>query len=202
MSEKKWAVIDRAGVDEFVDVCESKEAAIKEARGQWHTLTSAEKKNREIIVGLISVNADGRPFAEDDKGNVDGDIYEICDNWNLEALRDKYGSATFDGKEYTLIDQSYCDIYGDSECYFCTAITGETDEEGRLMEYKVRWNETEEWSTQSATHKRLYAKKCDSEHGGEPLTAEEHDDLYRAETYCQDESNACDWDNPADVHMI
>jgi hypothetical protein len=82
-------------------------------------------------------------------------------------MRD-YGTVTYDGKEYRLIEDAYADNYKDRVCYFAKARRGKET-------YLVRWEETEYWQT----------REIDED----------------GNAYDNNESHACDWDNPADVQL-
>ena len=83
---ERWAVIDAAGMDEWLTVCGSKADALKEAARQWGTLTDSEKKDRlTFMVAKIHCQIfEGRPhdgrftWAELPDGSIDGDVYEIA----------------------------------------------------------------------------------------------------------------------------
>ncbi len=99
-----------------------------------------------------------------------------------------YGKVTLNGVTYTLLDQAHADNYGtDGEIrYYANAV----DEEGN--ECTVTWQTTVQWD-EANEHYRLNERFNE-------LTEEEIERLeeLEAKTLCsiEDESYACDWDNP------
>jgi hypothetical protein len=53
----------------------------------------------------------------------------------------------------------------------------------------VCWDTTAEWNKAQKTYKELWRK-----YTNEGLAESEKENMYDAESYIQDESNACDWD--------
>jgi len=107
-----------------------------------------------------------------------------------KANEQKYGTVVFGGKTYILTQQAYCDSYGTDGGvrYYAHAVaTDDTDDN----EYKVIWDTTEEWDNHQA--------------GGDIHPAEQDDkgDVIAPNemtcSFCEDESNACDWDKPVEV---
>ena len=88
---KKWAKIESNGMDEWMQVYDSKEKAIEEAENSWRRLTESEKKKQTITVGLVNVDADDEYF-EDEHGNIDADIYEVALVLNYEEEIKRYNS--------------------------------------------------------------------------------------------------------------
>lgn len=93
-----------------------------------------------------------------------------------------FGTVNFKGKTYTLMQSAYVENYRGGVAYFAAA----KDADGN--DYTVRWNTTPEWDEAQAEAERI-AKQY------EPSTAPS----YEYPALLDDESNACDWDNPADV---
>ena len=91
-------------------------------------------------------------------------------------MDNNYGTVTFEGKVYTLTEQAEAANYGtDGEVrYYANAV----DADGER--YKVAWETTEAWNEATEDYK----------------TTGEVNGLI------EDESNACDWDNPVDVREI
>ena len=78
---KKWCVIDATNTDEWLTVCKSKEAALKEASDHWDSMTDSDKKKRtRFLVGICNVDESGN-YLEDENGNIDADAYEIAKEW-------------------------------------------------------------------------------------------------------------------------
>ena len=92
--------------------------------------------------------------------------------------------VNYAGHTYTLQQDAYADNYGTDGAvrYYAHA----TDNDGN--DYTVRWNTTPEWDEAQAEAERI-AKQY------EPSTAPS----YEYPALLDDESNACDWDNPVDV---
>jgi len=125
-------------------------------------------------------------------------------NKNLEALEKQFGSIDFEGKKYFLTEIAYVNNYGTNGevRYYADAI----DAEGK--EYRITWETSEE-----------YDKACELMHLETSLTdfrgcLDEGEELRKKEIeeriaeleaedvrsfYCEDESNACDWDYPMSV---
>jgi hypothetical protein len=85
-------------------------------------------------------------------------------------------TVNFKGKVFTLTQDAYADNYGtDGEVrYYASAV----DSDGNV--YRAIWETTEEWNEAEAAY------KATGEVNG----------------YIEDESNACDWENPIDVMEI
>ena len=83
-----------------------------------------------------------------------------------------HGIVTFGGVEITLTQEAYADNHGSSVAYYAE---GE-DQAGNV--YKVRWCTTDAWDE---------AQQAAKEGLGE---------------WPDDESGACDWDNPVDAVLI
>ena len=90
-----------------------------------------------------------------------------------------YGTVTHNGKEYTLTQQAY--IVGSNEDPYY--IANATDSKGN--EYEV------EWELNEHTRKMYNEIERQIEAGGAPNYS-----------LVEDESDACDWDNPIDVREI
>lgn len=93
-----------------------------------------------------------------------------------EAIEAKFGTVEHEGKTLTLTQQAYCDNVGagDQVAYFARAV----DAEGNV--YKVKWDTTFDWDEAEAAFK------------ADPLNAPPN----------EDESLACDWDNPAAIVRV
>ena len=105
----------------------------------------------------------------------------------------EYGVVEFGGNTYILTQQAYCDNYGTDGGvrYYAHAVSADDADMGK---YKVVWATTPEWDNH---------QKGGSTHPKE--TDNEGHDIYpNDETcdFCEDESNACDWDSPVDVVVI
>jgi hypothetical protein len=87
-----------------------------------------------------------------------------------------YGTVNFNGKTLTLTQGAYCDNYGTqgNVRYYASAV----DADGN--KYIVAWDTTEQWQQ----WQKEYAN---------------HDNDYDYIAGLEDESNACDWDNPIEV---
>lgn len=94
-----------------------------------------------------------------------------------------FGTVNYQGKILTLTQQAYADNYGTNGGvrYYAHAV----DADGN--EYIVAWDTTGEWDTQ----REIYKRDGDST-----------DEGARALAYVEDESNACDWDSPANVEVL
>lgn len=110
-------------------------------------------------------------------------------------MKEEYGAVKKKGVEYILTQQAYADNYGaDGEVIYKAMAE---DEEGN--EYRVIWETTTEFDEAQELH---------SLENDEDLTDEE---IERKEEliengvkscYCEDESNACDWDNPVSISRV
>lgn len=91
----------------------------------------------------------------------------------LEKEYENFGSVEFEGKTYKLTENAYSDNYGtDGGIRYYASAT-----DGKGNEYKVAWDTTAEWDQANEQYKQTgeYSPLLD------------------------DESNACDWDTPAEV---
>lgn len=86
----RWALMRSYRTDEFLDVYGSKADAMRDAEYEWQHMTEAERESsRRFEVGLVHVQIcekdwEGKRFqyAEiDDRGRVDGDVYEFGKDW-------------------------------------------------------------------------------------------------------------------------
>lgn len=75
----KYIVIDRVKYDEFVREFDSKEDAIKWAKGDWDYMCAADKKCRDEYYVLESVNPD-----EEAEDHFDGNV--VWDAFDEEEL--------------------------------------------------------------------------------------------------------------------
>ena len=81
---------------------------------------------------------------------------------------------TIDGKEYTLLQDAYPENDGDTIRYYARA----TDADGAM--YLIAWDTTPEWDRHIiGDDGDCVIPDCDG--------------------YCEDPSNACDWDSPVSV---
>lgn len=90
------------------------------------------------------------------------------------VLRD-FGTVAHDGKTLILTEQAYMDNYGTNGAvrYYAHAV----DYDGNI--YRIAWDTTAAWDDE-----------CEKAKNGE----------YSG--YLDDESNACDWDNPAEIELV
>jgi len=122
----------------------------------------------------------------------------------------KHGKVTYDDREFALKEQAYADNYMGGVAYFASAM----DEEGN--DYAVRWNTTNETDLREELVKLQYRRNQADEDGEEfdegdaeriveicaELSIEDYDESDDAGIYTpNDESDACDWDSPAEVKM-
>ena len=123
----------------------------------------------------------------------------------LTATIDNY--VEYDGKTYLLTQQAYCDNYGTDGAvrYYAHAI----DSEGN--NYKVAWDTTETYDLMG----ELYRLDLKQQQQPEDFNDEDQErmneiceeldfDIAKSSpvAYIEDESNACDWDNPVDVKEV
>jgi hypothetical protein len=115
-----------------------------------------------------------------------------------------YGTVTFKGKTYKLIQDAYVDNYGTNGAvrYYVKAI-GED-----YKTYLVTWETTEKFDD-ACRLAYLDARYEDEEDDLPQVLIEERYALYEkydndppSSTYAEDEGNACDWDNPISVESI
>jgi hypothetical protein len=124
----------------------------------------------------------------DQFGELDGD---------LRYLDTKYGTVAFKGTEYTLTQQAYITNDGtDGDvCYKATAV----DIKG--VEYMVTWETTSEFDESQ----ELYNLE---QHNEDELSEEDKERMQELidnevnSALCEDEAEACDWDNPVAVNEI
>lgn len=93
----------------------------------------------------------------------------------FDMCAQNYGTVEHDEITLALCEQAYSSNYLNGIAYFATAI----DE--LENEYKVRWNTTEEWD-----------EACEA-------ASDDPDGCY---PILNDESEACDWDNPAEITPV
>jgi hypothetical protein len=87
----------------------------------------------------------------------------------------KYGTVEFGGRIYILTQQAYCDNYGtDGGVRYYAHAVAKNDAD--TNKYKVVWATTDEWDNHQKND-----ETC---------------------SFCEDESNACNWDNPIDVRIV
>jgi RecJ-like exonuclease len=107
--------------------------------------------------------------------------------YSEDIMNKNFGKATFNGIEYVLQQDAYVDNYGtDGEIRYYAAAK---DAQGN--EYMVTWGTSEDWNNASEEWKNICKEY-------EPKSAPE----YECPAILQDESNACDWDNPINVELI
>lgn len=99
------------------------------------------------------------------------------------AAAEKYGTVDHGGAALALTQQAYCENYGTDGGvrYYASAV----DIEGN--EYRVSWDTTQAWDAATAAAK---------------VSLAESGELGNEEYLLQDESNACDWDSPADITPV
>lgn len=112
---------------------------------------------------------------------------------NNFELKEKYGAVNFNGKEYILTQDAYADNYGnDSEVrYYAKAVDSDENE------YCVAWETSERWNLSQ----ELFCLEQKDEPTEEDLQRIEELSSMALTNY-DDESNACDWDNPFSVEKI
>jgi hypothetical protein len=95
-----------------------------------------------------------------------------------------YGTVNFKGKTYTLTQQASAENYGTNGGvrYYASAV----DANGN--KHIVIWDTTPEWDAAQAEAEKVARRYA-------PQSAPE----YEYPAILGDESNACDWDNPAEV---
>jgi len=110
-----------------------------------------------------------------------------------------YGTVNFEGKTYKLEQQAYVENYKDGVAYFARA----TDENGD--EYEVIWLTTTAWDN-AQEYDQLQREQEAVERFGHDFSDEKAERLAELEEMAlpsiEDESNACDWDNPYLVNSI
>jgi hypothetical protein len=82
---KKWCIVDDCTSKrsfENLEICRNRDEAMIEAKKQWDYLSNLDRECRDaFIVGLCNVE-EVKPgcwsYAEDENGNIDGNIYEIA----------------------------------------------------------------------------------------------------------------------------
>ena len=116
----------------------------------------------------------------------------------FETMSKKYSTVEFEGKTYALTQDAFVDNYGTNGdvCYRAMAI----DEQGN--KYNVIWYLDEAYEKNGKDYNR-YIKLTDlSEH--QPLDDDEQSEFDTLiddgqPSPNEDESNACDWDEPAHI---
>ena len=91
-----------------------------------------------------------------------------------------YGKVTFNGNEVILEDSAWAENYRDGVRYYAHGHIAD----GRR--YRIAWDTTDKWNTHQNNpdhpmHSGVFVWSCD---------------------WCDDESNACDWDNPVDMVSV
>lgn len=110
---------------------------------------------------------------------------------NYTTQKKENGEVVFKGKKYALIQSAYVDNYGmdGGVRYYAHAI----DKIGK--KYKVAWDTTAEWNKHQGGHEEQDAS------GYKVIGPVAHPDKMTC-GFCEDESNACDWDNPISVESV
>ncbi len=115
----------------------------------------------------------------------------------FEQLKKEFGTVSHNGIELAISQVAYCDNYGtDGEVrYYASA----EDQEGN--EYQVAWDTTAKWDEAG----ELYNLELKQEQRPESFDDEDQermDELMADGVHSyliEDESNACDWDNPVSI---
>lgn len=113
---------------------------------------------------------------------------------NLKNARKRYGSVTLNGLEITLLRDAY--VSDDGEYYLAEGTDGTVDEFGYYNLYRVAFETTPRWKEATARYDELFRKDQ------EILTDNEYNELSGLSSFLSDESNACDWDKPAEIVSI
>ena len=121
-------------------------------------------------------------------------------------MKKDFGTVKFEGKEYALTQDAYVDNYGtDGEVrYYAHA----TDADGK--EYRVVWETTKDFDDSQKLHGleeelEMLNRQKSYDYGEIARIAELEAEIEEMESegisaaYCEDESNACDWDSPINV---
>lgn len=128
-------------------------------------------------------------------------IYNFGYWTTLQKLEKEFGTANFKSKKYILAEQAYADNYGRNEEVRYYAKAFDTDEN----EYKVTWITTEKWNLANELY-QLEQKLNLLPETHEEWTEEEQKRLEELQNMVlvniEDESNACDWDNPLKIEEI
>ena len=121
--------------------------------------------------------------------------YDVEQNGTeLKISSNQFGTVTFNGKEFNLTQDAYVVNYGTEGEVRYEASAVDTDGNN----YLVIWETTEEYNKSQRLHNledAFEAGKLDEE---EIEEIEELQEEYDS-GYCEDESNACDWENPIEV---
>jgi len=100
----------------------------------------------------------------------------------LDNLTKEYGSVFFKDKKYYLFGDAFTD---QKNIYASNAF----DIKGNI--YRVIWYILSEYEDNEIRYQELLNQGLKD--------SDEVDEMYRLETYIEDESNACDWDHPDDI---
>lgn len=98
----------------------------------------------------------------------------------FEGFRKKYGMVVFNGIEYVLTQQAYPDHYKNGVRYFSSAM----DKNGNMA--LMEWETCDDWNEASELWETMHHESI-------------MDDL---PGILEEESNACDWDNPINVTIL
>ncbi len=112
--------------------------------------------------------------------------------YDLAEMAQRYGTATFEGVEYTLTSDAVVDNYGTDGAarYYANAVGPDGES------YEIAWDTTSDWDL---------AQEYDSLLSSDDRSEEDEARLDELEAMVlpdvSDESNACDWDNPVAAKM-
>jgi len=129
---------------------------------------------------------------------IPGKTFTLSDTTNTFTLGYVYTSFdtyTFEGKKYIALQDPYIDNYGtDGDVVYKAPVI---DEDG--YEYIMMWDTLEEFD-ESGELAALESYSDLSEEQKERMQELEEKGVYSG--LCEDESNACDWDNPVSVTLV
>ena len=120
---------------------------------------------------------------------------------NKEQLEKDFGTVEVEGKTYWLTQMAYMNNYGTDGAvrYYANAIDEDENE------YKVAWDTTQTWDDMN----KMYLLEMNE--ADDNLSEEDTEQLeelrrkyegYDALGYVEDETNACEWDEPVEVEEI
>ena len=123
-------------------------------------------------------------------------------------MKNNYGTVNFEGKELEITQQAYVDNYGtDGEVrYYASAVDTDKNIYNVTWETKEEFNESGKLFSLEEELKELNSHKSFDD-GMINRIAELEEIIEKMESegigsnYCEDESNACDWDNPISIEM-
>lgn len=110
----------------------------------------------------------------------------------------------YQGYEITLTGEAFADNYGTDGGVRYYSWGKLENKSGNQVDVRVAWDTTAEWDENAERYARLLELVQDWRQGG--ITEEEEDELDELQNELAgvdmgDESNACDWDNPAEVTL-